>query len=144
MIHPATGEIITKYSKLSNDPEAREVWITAIGKLFGSLAQGDNRTGTKGTYSLVVLTHQDIRDIPTNIVVTYGRLAVNYRPQKEDPNRVRLTAGGNLITFPGNVTTRTSDLTTSKILWNSVLSMARANYMCINIKTVYLCAPMNR
>ena len=70
-MHPTTGGIITKYSKLVNDPETREVWATAFGKEFGSLAQGDNRTGAKSTDSLVVLTHKEIRDIPTDRVVTY-------------------------------------------------------------------------
>ena len=119
MIHPTNGETIKKYSKLANDPETREVWTTAFGKEFGSLAQGDNITGEKGTDSLFVLNNQDIRDIPTYRVVTYGRLVVDYCPQKDDPNRVQLTAGGNIITYPGDFTTPTANLTTSKILWNS-------------------------
>ena len=69
---------------------------------------------------------------------------VDYRPQKEDPNRVRLNAGGNLISYTGDVTTLTATLTTSKILWNSVLNTARAKYMCINIKNFNLSAPMDR
>ena len=32
LIHPTTGEIIIKYSKLANDPETIEVWTTAFGK----------------------------------------------------------------------------------------------------------------
>ena len=88
--------------------------MTEFGKKIGSLAQGDNRTGEKGTDSLFVLTHQEIRDIPTDRFVTYGRLLVDYLPQKEDPNRVRLTTGGHLITHPGDVTTHTADLKTSK------------------------------
>ena len=67
-----------------------------------------------------------------------------YRPQKEDPNSVKLTAVGNVITYLGNVTTCASDLTTSKIRWNNVLSTARANYTCIDIKSCYICAPMDR
>ena len=59
---------------------------------------------------------------------------MDYRPQKDDPNRVRLTAGGNLINYPGELTTRTAELTTSKILWNSVLSTKDAKYMCIDLK----------
>ena len=51
-------EIITKYSKLANEPKTREVWITAFGKEFGSLSQGDNKTGEKGTNSLFLLTNQ--------------------------------------------------------------------------------------
>ena len=49
-------------------------------------------------------------------------MVVDFRPQKENPNRVRITAGRNLITFLDELTTRTADLTVSKILWNSVLS----------------------
>eukprot|EP00804_Cyclotella_cryptica_P010472 CCRYP_012303-RA/>CCRYP_012303-RA protein AED:0.45 eAED:0.14 QI:0/0/0/0.6/1/1/5/0/1176 len=100
--HPVTGETITTYKRLINIPQMREIWTTAFGKEFGNLAQGDNKTGR---------------------TVTYGRIVIDFHPQKADPNRVRITAGGNLIKdYPGELTTRTADLTTSKILWNSVLS----------------------
>ena len=144
VIHPTTGEIITKYSKLANDPETIEVWTTLFGKEFGSLAQGENRTGAKGKDISFVLTYQEIREITTDRVFTYGRLVVDYRPQKDDPNRVRLASGGNLITYPGNITTRTDDLTTSKILWNSILSTDQEKHMCMDIKKFHLCAPMDR
>ena len=93
-----------------------------MGKVFGNMAQGDKKMGTKGTNSIFVMTHEQIRNIPRDRVVTYARLVVNYRPQKEDPNRVRMTAGGNLIAYPGELTTRTADISTAKILWNSVIS----------------------
>ena len=64
--------------------------------------------------------------------------------KKEDPNRVCITAGGNLISYPGELTTRTADLTTSKIIWNSVLSTENGKYMCIDIKTIYPCTPLDR
>ena len=32
VIHPNTGQIITKYSRLTNEPETREVWTTEFGK----------------------------------------------------------------------------------------------------------------
>ena len=54
--------------------------------------------------------------IPNNRVVTYTNIVVNYRPQKDDPNCVRITAGGNLIIYPGEITKKTADKTTSKIL----------------------------
>ena len=90
------------------------------------------------------MTHDEILQIPKDRVVTYGRIVVDYRPQKEDPNRVRITAGGNLIQYPGELTTRTADLTTSKILWNSVLSTPGAKFMGIDIKSFYLTAPLDR
>ena len=35
---------------------------------------------------------EGIKNIPKDRVVTYARIVVDYRPQKKDPNRVRITA----------------------------------------------------
>ncbi len=35
MIHPVTGETISSYWKLMNDPATAEIWMTAFGKDFG-------------------------------------------------------------------------------------------------------------
>ena len=82
----------------------------------------------------VFLTHDQIRTIPRDRIVTYARIVVDYRPQKSDPNRVRITAGGNLISYPEELTTRTVDLTTTKMVWNSVISTPQEKYMCVDIK----------
>ncbi len=75
---------------------------------------------------------------------TNGRThVVDFRPQKEDPNRIRIAVGGNLITFKSNTSTQTADLTTSKLLWNSVLSTDGARYMCLDIKNFYLTAALD-
>ena len=133
VIHPTTGEIITSYKRLGNDPKFRDVWETGFGKEWGGLAQGDKRTGARGTNTLIILSPDQIHEIPNDQVVTYANIVVDYCPQKEDPNRVRITAGGNLIVYPGGLTTRTADITTSKILWNSILSTKNAKYMCLDI-----------
>ena len=141
VIHPITGETITKYKKLAADPATWAVWTTEFGKEWGNLTQGDNKTRTKGTDSLILLNHDEIQNIPTNRTVTYAKIVVEYRPHKEDPNRVRITAGKNLINYPGELTTRTADLTTTKILWNSLLSTENVKYMCIDIKNLPLYTP---
>eukprot|EP00804_Cyclotella_cryptica_P000330 CCRYP_008663-RA/>CCRYP_008663-RA protein AED:0.43 eAED:0.43 QI:0/0/0/1/0/0/2/0/233 len=121
------------------------VWTTAIGKEFSNLAQGGDKTGEKGTNSIFVMSHDEIANIPKGRTVTYGRIVIDSRPQKADPNRVRITAGGNLIKdYPGELTTRTADLTTSKILWNSVLSTEGAEFMGIDIKSFYLTTALDR
>lgn len=75
------------------------------------------------------MSHAEIANIPDDRVVTYSALIiVGYRLQKDDPTPVRITAGGNLITTPEDVTTRTADLVTTKILWKSVLSSPGAKY----------------
>ena len=121
-----------KYKKLAADPATQAVWTTAFGKEWENITQGDNKKRTKGTDSLIVLNHKEILNIPTDRTVTYANIVVDYRPQKEDPNCVRITAGGNLVNYTGELTTRTADLTTSKILWNSVLSTENGKYMCID------------
>ena len=98
---------------------------------LGRLAQGYNNT--KGTNTIRFMDHQMIKNIPNNRTITYGQIVVNYRPQKEDPNRVQITAGGNLIDYPDELTTRTANLHTAKMLWNSVVSTPGAKYMCIDI-----------
>ena len=43
-------------------------------------------------------------------VITYAQIVVGYWTPKEDQNRVLLTAGDNLIKYPGKLTKRTADL----------------------------------
>jgi len=52
----------------------------AFGKEFGNLAQGDELTGTEGTDSVFVMSHQDIETIPSDRVVTYARIVVDFGP----------------------------------------------------------------
>jgi hypothetical protein len=144
VIHPVTGATITRYQKLVKDPLLRDTWTKAFGKEFGNLAQGDKHTDMQGTNSIFILSHEEIKHIPSDRVVTYTNIVVNYRPQKSDPNRVRITAGGNLIDYPGELTTRAADLSTAKILWNSVLSTTDAEFMGLDIGSFYLETPLAR
>ncbi len=60
MVHPVTGETISSYKKLMNDPPTADVWQTSFGKDFGGMAQGDNKTGQKGTNAMFVMTREDM------------------------------------------------------------------------------------
>ncbi len=85
----------------------------AFGKDFGGMAQGDDKTGQKGTNSIFGMTCDEIKLIPRSQTVTYARVVVNFCPQKNDPQQTRITAGGNLINYPGKLSSRTANLTTS-------------------------------
>ena len=74
--------------------------------------------------------------------VTYGITVAEIRPQKAETHRTRITVGGNLFNFPGDVTTHAADLITDKLIFNSVLSNAK--FMCADISNFYLNNPMNR
>jgi hypothetical protein len=78
VVHPITGETITKYQKLARDPITREVWTTAFGKEFGTLAQGDEKTNTPGTDSIFILELQNIKQIPKDRTITYALVVVDY------------------------------------------------------------------
>ena len=90
------------------------------------------------------LDPEGTKNIPKDRAITYARIVVDYRPSKQDPNRVRITAGGNLIQYPGELKTRTSDLYTSKIMWNSTISTRGARYMVAGAGDFYLATPMER
>ena len=90
------------------------------------------------------MNHDEIANIPKDRVVTCARVVVDFRPQKDDPNRVRITAGGNLLKYPGELTTRTADFTTSKLLWNSVISTDDAWFAALDVGNFYLETPLER
>eukprot|EP00804_Cyclotella_cryptica_P019007 CCRYP_006480-RA/>CCRYP_006480-RA protein AED:0.25 eAED:0.14 QI:0/0/0/1/1/1/2/0/936 len=144
VVNPENGETLTKYEQLLKIPALKQIWSKAMCKELGRLAQGYE--GDPGTDTIHFMTINEIRKIPKDRTVTYARIVVDYRPQKKDPNRVRITVGGNLLKddYPGELTTRTADLTTSKILWNSTISTEGARYMTADVKNFYLCTPMER
>ena len=54
---------------------------------------------------------------------------MQYPNPKIETHRTRLTARGNMIDYPGEVSTPSSDLTTMKLHVNSAISDAKARYM---------------
>jgi hypothetical protein len=78
MVHPTTGETISSSKNLMHDPATSKTWQTTFGKDFGGMAQGDNKTGQKGTNSIFAMTHDKISRIPTNQTVTYARVVADF------------------------------------------------------------------
>jgi hypothetical protein len=100
MIHPVTKATISSYPKFMKVPATAEMWMTVLGEDFGRMSQGDNKTRQKGTNAMFLMFTSIIPQIPKDQVITYARVLVNHQPQKEDPNCIRITAGGNLINYP--------------------------------------------
>ncbi len=88
MVHPITGKTIYSYKKLMNDPATADMWQqTAFGKDFGGIAQGDKKTGQKGTNAMFVRTHDKLAHVfQAGKKFTFANPVVDYRPQEEDPN----------------------------------------------------------
>ena len=86
--------------------------------------QGVGTRMTSGTNTIFFIPKGKVRGGRT---VIYGRIVSKIRSQQAETHRTRLTAGGNLINFPGDVTTHTADFITSKLILNSVLSTKMRN-----------------
>ena len=94
-----------------------------------------------GTDTIHFIRHSDM---PPDRRATYLRIVAELRPLKAETKRVRFTVGGNQIQFPGKVSTPTADLTTVKLLLNSVLSTPGAHFATADISNFYLNNPMER
>jgi hypothetical protein len=141
MVHPVTGKTISTSKKMMHDPTTAEIWQMAFGKDFGGMAQGDLKIGQRGTNAMFIMTHDVIRHVLRHgEKITHGNPVLNYRQQKEDPYRIRITAGGNLIMYKSSPSVCTADLDTAKLHWNSVISTPGKKYMCLDIKHIYLMA----
>jgi hypothetical protein len=118
-----------------HDPATAEIWQTAFGKDFEGIAQGDNKTGQKGTNAMFGMTHEEIQQVlQDGKKITYSKPEVDHRPQKEDTYWIQITAGGNLINYDEDLLVPTA--VTAKLHWNSVVSTALAKFMCIDIKKI--------
>ena len=65
-------------------------------------------------------------------------MVADFRPQKPDPHRIRITIGGSKITVEYDVSTPTADLSTAKILINSTFSTPNAKWAGYDLMNMYL------
>ena len=100
-------------------PNHKKVWGGAFGKEVGRLDQ--QLPGiVEGTDTLnFIFKNETPGDRFKD--VTYARIVCNYRPEKKDPNRCRITVVSNMNNYPGDCGTPTAYLLTVKILLNSVI-----------------------
>jgi hypothetical protein len=137
VINPSTGAS-QEYHQLIKGPD-KDVWQTAFANEIGRLAKGVGTRMPSGTETLRFIAYDKV---PKSKRATYARIVSEIRPQKPDPYRVRITVGGNLIDYPGDKSQPTADLTTAKLLLNSVISTPDARFMTIDIKNMYLQSEM--
>ena len=135
--NPDTGKL-AEYRELSKCSEG-PLWQLSNADEIGRLAQGHG--DQKGTNTMFFI---NVSDIPKGRKATYLRVVAALRPEKANPRRVRWTVGGDRIDYPDDVSTKTADLTTAKLLINSTISTPNARYMTADLKDFYLGTPMAR
>jgi hypothetical protein len=80
--------------------------------------------------------------IPKGKKPTYLKIVAAFCPKKANPCHIHFTVGGNCITYDGDVSMKTTDLTTVETLLNSVISMPNACFMVGDLKDFYVNTPM--
>jgi hypothetical protein len=137
---PTTGDTM-EYRHLIKNPQTSAKWTKSFANKLGRLANGIGTRMKTGTNTIKFIERHHV---PSDRTETYGRIVVSIRPQKAEVERTRLTVGGNLIDYSGDVSTKTAGLTTAKVLFNSVISTPNAKFMGIDLKTFYLNTPLDR
>jgi hypothetical protein len=141
VLDPKTGKLM-EYRHLMAKPEYCEIWGKANANEIGRLAQGLDGV-VEGTNTFFFKLYQDIPK-ERRKDVTYAQICCNYRPEKEDPHRVRITVGGDRINYPFDVGTPTADMLLVKLLFNSIISTKNAKFMSLDISIFSLETPIER
>lgn len=144
-----TGELL-EFRQLRKHPKYKKIWDTSYANELGRLCQGVGESPmnpmmqrVKGTDTFRVIKYEDIpRDRRKEI--RHTTVVCEVRPDKDDPNRTRITVAGNRIYYPGDVATPTGSLDLVKLMINSVLSRTGARMACFDVKNFYLDTPMER
>ena len=125
---------------LLKHPKHSKIWNIAAYKEYGDLFQGygknaDRTKIAKGTNTCHWCPKTQVQK---NKKATYAWYVVNVRPEKYDPNRLRITVSGNRLDYFGEISIGTKSLETAKILINSVLLTKNAKFMALDISNFYI------
>jgi hypothetical protein len=138
VINPITSKEM-EYSALMKDPRLQPLWTRGFVNECGRLFQGiQDIAGTNTCF------FTKLKNILKDIKITCCKIVCDYKPHKQEKERVQLTVGGDKLDYSGDVTTSTADITTFKILINSTLSTKDAAMMMMDIKNYYLGNPLPR
>jgi hypothetical protein len=74
--------------------------------------------------------------------IIYTKVVCEIQEGKDGKKCTRITVGGNLIVYPGNMGTNTVLLEHFKLMLNSVILCKGAQFLTININNFYLDTPM--
>jgi hypothetical protein len=138
VVHPVTGKQM-EYMALMNDPDLQPLCKRGFSNQAGRLFQGMPDIPGTNTCLFVELT-----DTPKYRNITYGKIVCDYKPHRKEKERVRLTVGGDILYYSGDVATSTADTTTFRILINITLSTEDVAMMMMDITTYYMGTPLPR
>ena len=133
-LHPSTGKAMD-YHQFITGQTTKQDWLLLAANEFSRLALGV-RSCVEGTTTVFFLPRHKI---PQNKNFTYAHFVCDYHPCKSEPNPTC-----NLIEYPHDLSTHTTDLPTVKCHLNSTISTPAAKYMSVNVRNFYLGTPLDQ
>jgi hypothetical protein len=127
VIHPITGKEM-QYKDLMKDPIFGPVFEIGLSNELGRICHGIRDVAGTNTAFFI-----DLNNIPKYRNITYCKLVCDFKPNKTEKHRVRLTVGGDRLDYSGDTATSTAEITIFKILINSTLSTTEAKMMMMDI-----------
>jgi hypothetical protein len=146
VLDPTTGNML-EHCQLQRNPQYKTTWDTLYPNELGRLCQGigsgeaPHSKCVAGTDTFFCINYHNIQ-LHKRKETCHTMVVSEVHPDKEDPNRTRITIGGSCICYLGNTVTNTASLELLKLLRNSVLSRKGACLSSIDLKNFYLDTPM--
>ena len=106
------------------------------------MAQG-NDSGVRSTDTIDFIFKYEV---PKDSDVTYASYVLDHRLLKIEPYRVRITVGGDRLSYAEDAGSHAANLLETKVLINSTISDANkgAKFMTADIKDYFLATPMDK
>ena len=143
----ATGKLLN-YWHLWNPPTLANTWNTLfsnkIVRLFQVVVEGSDEKHNRvdGTNTFHVICYKDI-PLDRCKKITFTSIVYEFRPHKEDPNRMRITIMGNWICYTGDTGINTDSLVLGKLVINSVISRSGTKIAWLDVANFYLVTPLD-
>lgn len=117
-------------------------WTRSLSNEWGRLANG-NIYGVKGTKTIRFI-HKG--QVPKGRDVTYATFVCSFKPYKQEKYHVRITVGGDRLSYPNDTGSPVANLLETNLLVNSTISDAQygARFLYADIVNYFLVIPMAR
>jgi hypothetical protein len=116
-------------------------WLYSTANKYGQITNSILPHMPSGSDTMRCIPHHAL---PQGRKATYARFVATERPHKTETKRVCLTVVGNLIHYAEKVRTPTANLSTIKMLINSVTLTPGARFATFDLNDFYLGTPMAR
>ena len=129
-----------KYIDLIKHPKHKQVWLKSTANKLGNLAQCVGGR-VKGTDTIQFVSRNQV---PNGRKITYAWIVCLIHHKKtKNPYQTWITISRERLEYSGETAAPTADVTTSKVLFNSVVSTPNAKFVTFDIENFYLNTPLD-